>query len=67
MSLDKSRRRLEKIREQNRALRKLGLLQLTEPGPWHTLGAFAFDPLAWPGLVQANPPEDKDSWPLTRA
>lgn len=66
MSLDKSRRRLEKIREQNRALRGLGLVQLTEPGPWYTLGAFAFDPSAWPGLVAANPPEDKDSWPLTR-
>jgi len=39
MSLDKTAQRRKKIIEQNRRLRKLGVVQLTEPGPWYPIAA----------------------------
>jgi hypothetical protein len=45
MSLDKSAERRKKIIEQNRKLRQLGVVQLTEPGPWYPIAAgVQFDP-----------------------
>jgi hypothetical protein len=66
MSLDKTKRRVEKVRAENRRRRKLGLVELTEPGPWFSLGGFAFEPTTFPGLTDAETPEDADLWPLTR-
>lgn len=60
MSLDKTKARLQKIREANRRLRQSGVLRLTAPGPWYPVPfAYTFDPSFFPGLLQANPPDDK--------
>jgi len=60
MSLDKTRKRLDKVREKNRQLRRDGLIFLGEPGPWFSIPAgFAFEPSFFPGLLAANPPDDK--------
>jgi hypothetical protein len=53
MSLDKSAERRKKIIEQNRKLRKLGLVQLTEPGPWYPIAAAVqFDPAFFKGFTE---------------
>ena len=53
MSLDKTAERSKKILEENRMLRKLGLLLLTEPGPWFPIAASVqFDPAFFAGLIQ---------------
>jgi hypothetical protein len=53
MSLDKSAERRKKIIEQNRKLRQLGVVQLTEPGPWYPIGENAqFDPSFFKGLTE---------------
>ena len=59
MSLDKTKARLDKLREQNRQNRKNGVLYPTEPGPWHTIPqAYQFDPAFFRGLTVGNPPND---------
>lgn len=59
MSLDKTKQRLEKLRELNRSLRTLGLVTLSESGPWFSVPtAYRFDPLFFRGLVAAHPPAD---------
>jgi hypothetical protein len=51
MSLDKTAERRKKIIEQNRTLRKLGVLQLTEPGPWYPIAfSVQFDPAFFNGF-----------------
>jgi len=51
MSLDKSAKRRKRIIEENRTLRKLGVLQLTEPGPWYPIAeAVQFDPAFFKGF-----------------
>jgi hypothetical protein len=53
MSLDKTAERRKKIIEQNRKLRKLGVLQLTEPGPWYPIAeAVQFDPAFFKGFTE---------------
>ena len=53
MSLDKSEKRRKKIIEENRRLRKLGVLQLTEPGPWYPIAASVqFDPTFFKGFTE---------------
>jgi hypothetical protein len=53
MSLDKSAERRKKIIEQNRKLRKLGLVQLTEPGPWYPIAlSVQFDPAFFAGFTE---------------
>jgi hypothetical protein len=53
MSLDKSAKRRKKIIEENRRLRKLGVLQLTEPGPWYPIAASVqFDPTFFKGFTE---------------
>ena len=60
MSLDKTRKRLDKVREKNRQLRRDGLIFLSEPGPWFSIPLlYRFDPGFFPGLLDANPPDDK--------
>jgi len=45
MSLDKTAERRKKIIDENRKLRKQGVLQLTEPGPWYPIAeTVQFDP-----------------------
>lgn len=59
MSLDKTKARLDKLREQNRQNRKNGVLYLTEPGPWHTIPqAYQFDPAFFRGFLSGQPPPD---------
>jgi len=53
MSLDKSAKRREKLIEQNRKLRKLGVVQLTEPGPWYPIpSALQFNPAFFKGFIE---------------
>jgi hypothetical protein len=53
MSLDKSAERRKKIIEQNRRLRQLGVVQLTEPGPWYPIAAdVQFDPAFFKGFTE---------------
>jgi hypothetical protein len=53
MSLDKSAERRKKIIEENRRLRKLGVVQLTEPGPWYPIPfALQFDPAFFKGFTE---------------
>ena len=53
MSLDKTAERRKKIIEQNRTLRKLGVLQLTEPGPWYPIAfSVQFDPAFFNGFTE---------------
>jgi hypothetical protein len=53
MSLDKSAKRREKLIEQNRKLRKLGVVQLTEPGPWYPIpAALQFNPAFFKGFIE---------------
>ena len=53
MSLDKTAQRRKKIIEQNRRLRKLGVVQLTEPGPWYPIAAAVqFDPAFFKGFIE---------------
>jgi hypothetical protein len=53
MSLDKTAERRKKIIEQNRKLRKLGVLQLTEPGPWYPIAlSVQFDPTFFKGFTE---------------
>jgi len=53
MSLDKSAKRRKKIIEENRRLRKLGVLQLTEPGPWYPIAeTVQFDPAFFKGFTE---------------
>ncbi|NBW21918.1 MAG: hypothetical protein EBR82_79590 [Caulobacteraceae bacterium] len=53
MSLDKTAERRKKVIEQNRRLRKLGLLQLTEPGPWYPIAnTVQFDPAFFNGFTE---------------
>jgi hypothetical protein len=53
MSLDKSAERRKKIIEQNRKLRQLGVVQLTEPGPWYPIAAAVqFDPAFFKGFTE---------------
>lgn len=60
MSLDKTKLRKEKIRAINRALRTLGIVSLSEPGPWFSVPtAYRFDPSFFRGLLAADPPADK--------
>jgi hypothetical protein len=60
MSLDKTARRKEKIRQQNRLRRNQGQDSLGEPGPWYPIASpFLFRPDFFPGLLAANPPADK--------
>jgi hypothetical protein len=59
MSLDKTKKRLEKVRESNRALRNFGLVALSEPGPWFSVPtAYRFDPSFFRNLISAEPPAD---------
>lgn len=61
MSLDKTSRRREKIREQNRRLRSQGLDYLGEPGPWYPITLpFQFRPSFFPGLLASDCPADKN-------
>jgi hypothetical protein len=61
MSLDKSARRKEKVREINRRLRSQGLVFLGEPGPWFSITLpFQFQPSFFPGLLASDPPQDKN-------
>jgi len=60
MSLDKTKKRQDKVREKNRQLRRDGLIFLSEPGPWFSIPLFyRFDPSFFPGLLAADPPDDK--------
>jgi|LauGreDrversion2_6_1035139.scaffolds.fasta_scaffold97173_2 hypothetical protein len=53
MSLDKSTERRKKIIEQNRKLRQLGVVALTDPGPWYPIPfALQFDPAFFKGLTE---------------
>lgn len=53
MSLDKSAKRRKTIIEENRRLRRLGVLQLTEPGPWYPIASSVqFDPLFFKGFIE---------------
>ena len=53
MSLDKSAERRKKIIEQNRKLRQLGVVSLTDPGPWYPISlALQFDPEFFKGLTE---------------
>jgi hypothetical protein len=53
MSLDKTAERQKKIIEQNRKLRKQGVLQLTEPGPWYPIAeTVQFDPAFFKGFTE---------------
>lgn len=53
MSLDKTAERRKKIIEENRRLRKLGVVQLTDPGPWYPIGVeVQFDPTFFKGLTE---------------
>lgn len=59
MSLDKTKKRHEKIRQINRGLRNFGLIALSEPGPWFSVPtAHQFDPSFFRGLVAPEPPPD---------
>jgi hypothetical protein len=59
MSLDKTKKRLEKVRQANRALRNLGQVALSEPGPWFSVPtAYRFDPSFFRNLISAEPPAD---------
>lgn len=53
MSLDKTAERRKKIIEENRRLRNLGVVQLTEPGPWYPIPlAVQFDPSFFKGFIE---------------
>jgi len=53
MSLDKSAQRRKKIIEQNRRLRKLGVIPLTDPGPWYPIAeGLQFQPNFFKGLIE---------------
>jgi hypothetical protein len=53
MSLDKSEERKKRVIQENRRLRKLGVVQLTDPGPWYPIGASVqFDPLFFKGFIE---------------
>ena len=53
MSLDKTAERLKKIAEANRALRKNGVIALTDPGPWYPIGEEAqFVPTFFKGFTE---------------
>jgi hypothetical protein len=53
MSLDKTAERRKKIIEENRRLRKQGVIQLTEPGPWYPIAdAVQFDPAFFKGFIE---------------
>ncbi len=53
MSLDITARRKAKIKEENRKLRNLGLVILTEPGPVFAIPEnLQFDPAFFPGLME---------------
>ena len=59
MSLDKSARRKEKVREINRRLRSQRLVFLGDPGPWFPITLpFQFQPSFFPGLLASDPPRD---------
>lgn len=60
MNLDKTKARLDKLRNQDREDRKNGMFILTEPGPWHSIQIdYQFNPSFFRGLIAANPPADK--------
>lgn len=60
MSLDKTQKRLQKVRDKNRQLRRDGLVPLSEPGPWFSIPLpYRFNPGFFPGLLSADPPDDK--------
>jgi hypothetical protein len=53
MSLDKTAERRKKIIDENRKLRKQGVLQLTEPGPWYPIASSVqFDPTFFKGFTE---------------
>jgi hypothetical protein len=53
MSLDKSAERRKKIIEQNRKLRQLGVVALTDPGPWYPVpNNLQFAPDFFKGLIE---------------
>jgi hypothetical protein len=55
MSLDKTAERRKKIIEENRRLRKLGVVQLTEPGPWYPIApGVQFDPTFFKGFTEQD-------------
>ena len=60
MSLDKTKRRLDKVREKNRELRNLGVAVLSEPGPWYSVPtAYRFDPAFFRNLIGPETPPDR--------
>jgi hypothetical protein len=53
MSLDKTAERRKKIIEQNRKLRQLGVVALSDPGPWYPIPfALQFDPGFFKGCIE---------------
>lgn len=59
MSLDKTRERKQRLREQNRRLRRLGQVELSPPGPWFEVPlALRFDPSFFRNLLGPQQPVD---------
>jgi hypothetical protein len=62
MSLNKTAKRIEKIREKNRLLRSLGVINLSSPGPWYPISLeVQFDPAFFKGLVEQDTAIDMPS------
>lgn len=55
MSLDKTAERRKKIIEQNRKLRQLGVISLSDPGPWYPIPlGVQFDPSFFKGFTEQD-------------